>query len=86
MDKKQLGNRIKGLRKLLGLNQAQFAKYLEVTPPTVNNYEAGRFNVPACTIVKLTDLGCNYNYLCGESVPPFASLDDLQRAQETIGL
>src|SRR5438309_5629634 len=45
-----VGGRIRGIRKNLGLTQAQFAKKLDVTKVSVARYEAGR--IPRLKVLK----------------------------------
>lgn len=44
-------NRIKELRKSLGLNQTEFAKRLGIAPNTISSYEGGTI-VPSNSIIK----------------------------------
>lgn len=57
-------NRIKELRKSLGLNQTEFAKKLGIAPNTISSYEAGTI-APSSAIIKsiCREYGVNETWL-----------------------
>ena len=57
-------NRIKELRKSLGLNQTEFAKNLGIAPNTISSYEAGTI-APSSAIIKsiCREYGVNETWL-----------------------
>lgn len=54
--KKGIAERLKMARELSGLSQAQAAKLLEVSRPTITEIENGRRNVSAQEISKFSDI------------------------------
>lgn len=57
-------NRIKEIRKALGLNQAEFAEKIGMVPSAISNYEAGT-RVPSDAIIKsiCREFGVNETWL-----------------------
>ena len=57
-------NRIKEIRKALGLNQAEFAEKIGMVPSAISNYEAGT-RVPSDAIIKsiCREYGVNETWL-----------------------
>jgi len=62
----EIGNRIKEIRKRLGIEQKELAEALRCTQTTISNYEAGRSRIAIDDIEKLAAiLGVSAPYLLG---------------------
>ena len=80
-------NRIKELRKSLGLNQTEFAKRLGIAPNTISSYEGGTI-VPSNSVVLniVREFGCNETWLRtgeGEMFRPLSREAELGRLIRT---
>lgn len=76
-------NRIKELRKSLGLNQTEFAKRLGIAPNTISSYEGGAI-VPSNSVVLniVREFGCSETWLRtgeGEMFRPLSREAELGR-------
>lgn len=77
---KEIGERLKVIRKKLGLSQSKMAEKLGMTGPTLNNYELGRRKPSPELLTKLVkDFNINLNWLFTGSGPVF--LDELSTEQ-----
>lgn len=76
---KELGNRIKKLRKQSNLNQAQLARILNVSPALISAYELGDRKPSLELLVSLAaTFKVSTDYLLGLPSPPtFCSLEGL---------
>lgn len=69
-------NRLKELRALKSMRQADLAKLLNVQPTAISNYELGVREMDAPTILRLCEIfGCTADYLLGRSPVPSPDLD-----------
>lgn len=80
-------NRIKELRKSLGLNQTEFAKRLGIAPNTISSYEGGAI-VPSNSVVLniVREFGCSETWLRtgeGEMFRPLSREAELGRLIRT---
>lgn len=80
-------NRIKELRKSLGLNQTEFAKRLGIAPNTISSYEGGTI-VPSNSVVLniVREFGCSETWLRtgdGEMFRPLSREAELGRLIRT---
>lgn len=65
-----LGARIAALRREAGLNQAELARRLRISPSAVGMYEQGRREPPLDTLVALArELGVTVDYLLTGQAP-----------------
>ncbi|MCF0109184.1 MAG: helix-turn-helix transcriptional regulator [Erysipelotrichaceae bacterium] len=65
---KDIGTRVKQLRKETGITQEQLAEYLGIDQTTVTKLENGTRNLNVTMIERICDLfGCTDEYLMGES-------------------
>lgn len=55
-DSKAIGARLRGMRVEHGLSQDDVARYLELDPATVSNYELGKTDISYVDVWKLSDL------------------------------
>lgn len=63
---KDLGRRLKSLRKAKGLKQTDMAELLGITDRSYQRYEYGRVNIPATTLNFFADFfGVSADYLLG---------------------
>lgn len=82
-----LGARISALRREAGMNQAELAKLLKISPSTVGMYEQGRREPSADTLVamaKIFDISLDY-LLTGMPGPQEAEpLEQMLRSRITV--
>lgn len=75
-----IGNKIKELRKIKNITQADLASALDVSIDTIKNWEQG-YNYP--TIDKLYNLAnffnCNYDFLFGNQQQPVKNIEDISK-------
>lgn len=80
-------NRIKELRKSLGLNQAEFSKRLGIASNTISTYETGVRPVPESIILSIVrEFGCSETWLRtgeGEMFRPMSREAELGRLIRT---
>lgn len=78
-------NRIKELRKSLGLNQTEFAKKLGIAPNTISSYEGGTI-VPSNSIIKsiCREYGVNETWLRTGAGEMYRARSDAQELGELI--
>ncbi len=72
--RKQFGERLRILRKIHGLTQAEFANRIQISQPGLGRYEAG-LRVPDIFVtMKIVDeFGCSLEWLaCGRGDAPLA--------------
>ena len=79
-----MGKRIKKLRKEKGLNQAQFAEALGMSPESrqsIRLWESGERLIPLDTLMKMCELfNCEAGFLLGEFPLPTKAETDIQEA------
>lgn len=51
----ELGSRIQGFRKELGLTQTEFGKMLQLSQQVIADYEAGHRNIPVYTLANIAE-------------------------------
>lgn len=80
-------NRIKELRKSLGLNQTEFAKKLGIAPNTISSYESGVCEPSTAILLSIVrEFGCNETWLRtgeGEMFRPLSREAELGRLIRT---
>ena len=87
---KEVGNRIKLLRKKKGLNQAQLASAIGLTPSAVSNYEQGTREPNGDTLkamVEVLETTPDYILWGKESVAssrPLITPEDLEKVQDAV--
>ncbi len=89
-----LGPRIAALRRAAGMNQAELAARLKISPSAVGMYEQGRREPSADILVAMSDIfGVSLDYLIrGEPSPPEAArlnellLSRLEAADRRLGV
>lgn len=75
-----LGQRIAALRRQAGLNQAELAKQLQVSPSAIGMYEQGRREPALDTLVAMARIfGVSLDYLATGTAGP--EMDDRLRQQ-----
>lgn len=76
---------IKSIRQSLGLTQKKTAEQLEISLPTYNHYETGRYEPDIKTLIKLADFfGCSVDYLLGHETKGIIHLDSFSETQQKI--
>lgn len=69
--RKQFGARVRTMRRLLGLTQAELAEKLGATPQALAFYETGRREPPFKNLLALSQvLGVTTDWLLGNEPPP----------------
>lgn len=67
--RRQVGLRIKAMRKKIGLTQAEVAKKLGIASQSVTNYESGKTDPSIRNLISLAAvLGVSTDYLLGRSI------------------
>ena len=68
-------NRIRIIREIKGLTQADLARELAVSRVAISRYETGQRDLDTLTILRLCEIfGCTADYLLGRSAVPSAEL------------
>lgn len=76
---------IKSIRQSLGLTQKKTAEQLEISLPTYNHYETGRYEPDIKTLIKLADFfGVSIDYLLGHETKNILHLDSLTEQQRRV--
>ncbi len=72
---------LKTLRNNAGLSQQQMADFLQVSKPTYNHYESGRYEPSLATLTKIADFfNVSTDYLLGhQTEAPTANCTPLQK-------
>jgi repressor LexA len=75
--KMKIGDRIKAVRKNMGIKQSELAKILSISPSTIGMYEQNRREPDIDTIIRLSKcLGVSVEYLLGFSGKSRAALSE----------
>ena len=87
MNKAELGERVKIIRKHFGLSQAQFAQKINRSPGFISNVETGRSEISESTVHSVcTAFGINKSWLIEGSGEMFADGREVAEAdKDTIG-
>ena len=71
MNKDTTGARIKAVRKSLGMSQKNFARTINILPPTLCAYEKDRTSPALNALIKIAEIGnVTMDWLCGLSEEP----------------
>ncbi len=75
-----VGERIREVRKGLGLKPAEFARKIGVKPPSVSQLESGDSKAPAAeTLLRMRDVGINPDYIMRGKGPKFLSPEEIEQ-------
>lgn len=78
--KERIGNNIKGLREVKGLNRKEAAAKLGVAHQTLGHYELGRSEPPFEVLNKMVNVyGCSYDDIFGKDSTNKESNDNLMK-------
>jgi len=81
----ELGTRVAGLRKELGLTQQQLANALDTTQQQVASYECARLRIPASMLPRLARvLGVTLEMLIGDEQRPPAKRGPAPKLQQQL--
>lgn len=84
---KELGERLKALRKSKGLSQSELAQELGVSVRSYHRYERGEINAPITALVAAADyFGVSADYLLGRTDKPVVNREECrpQRAEPLV--
>ena len=77
-----LGRRIAALRRQAGLNQAELARQLQVSPSAIGMYEQGRREPSLDTLVAMARIfGVSLDYLATGITPAYREKDLMERVE-----
>jgi len=81
-DKKDLGSRLRELRKTMKISQGEMARHLEITQHSVLNYESSKRYPDARLLYLIRDkFNVNLNWLVNGDGPILFSYDTKKRAE-----
>jgi transcriptional regulator with XRE-family HTH domain len=70
MSNDNIGNRIKNVRKVLALQQTEFAKEIGISQSTISSYEKNLRNPPVSVLKQIADIyNINLDYLLNDEEP-----------------
>lgn len=70
MSNDNIGNRIKNIRKVLALQQTEFAKEIGISQSTISSYEKNLRNPPVSVLKQIADIyNINLDYLLNDEEP-----------------
>ena len=70
MSNDNIGNRIKNVRKVLALQQTEFAKEIGISQSTISSYEKNLRNPPVSVLKQIADIyNINLDYLLNNEEP-----------------
>lgn len=68
------GERLRAIRGIIGLSQADFGKSLEIRAKDISRYETGEYSINPDVMTKLAQKGINMEWLVTESGYPFRGI------------